>query len=265
METSRSEALARNREAWDLRARIRAPYVDTAADSDFLDPLRCADPRGWLGGSVQGVRMLCLAAGGGRHGPLFAAAGAEVTVLDLSPAMLALDRESAARRALRMRTVEGSMDDLSIFADRSFDVVFQPVSSCYLPKLDRLFSEVARVLKLGGLYLSQHKQPSALQAGSDWVAQENGYVVGMPCVSGAILPAESPHALHREAGTFEFLHRLQDILGGICRAGMVIEDVVEPRRGGPSFPVGSFEHRSGFLPPFIAMKARRVASAEVDA
>jgi len=260
----RAEALDHNRRAWDFRARIRAPYVDTASESDFQDPLRTACPRGWLGPDVRGMKILCLAAGGGRHGPLLAAAQADVTVLDLSPEMLALDRQVSARRNLSLRVFEGSMDDLSCFENGSFDAVFQPVSSCYLPKLDRLFAEVARVLKAGGLYLSQHKQPSCLQAGSAWDERAGGYVVKTHSVAGMPLPAEGPEALHREAGTSEFLHRLQDILGGICRAGMVIEAAVEPRRGHPDFPKGSFEHRSSYLPPFLALKARRVLNSALS-
>lgn len=37
---------------------------------------------------LRGLRILCLASGGGQQGPIFAAAGAEVTVLDASPQQL---------------------------------------------------------------------------------------------------------------------------------------------------------------------------------
>jgi 2-polyprenyl-3-methyl-5-hydroxy-6-metoxy-1,4-benzoquinol methylase len=51
--------------------------------------------------------VLCLAAGGGKHGPLYAAAGARVTVLDLSPAMLELDRQVARERGIGLELVQG--------------------------------------------------------------------------------------------------------------------------------------------------------------
>ena len=60
-----------------------------------------------LGGAVRGRRVLCLAAGGGRHGPLLAAAGADVTVVDLSPAMLEVDRRVAASRGLTLSIAFG--------------------------------------------------------------------------------------------------------------------------------------------------------------
>lgn len=249
--------LLHNQAAWDKRAAEKGWYVDTARDEDFLNPLKIADPRGWLGNDVRGLQILCLAAGGGRHGPLFAAAGARVTVVDLSPAMLDLDRKQAAARGLNLVTVQTSMDDLGSLADQSFDVVFQPVSTCYVPDLRPVFAGVARVLKTNGLYLSQHKQPASLQSSGAWMDQAGGYVVERPQISGSPVPDMGGGFAHREAGTFEFLHRLQDILGGICAAGLFIEDVVEPKRGGLDAAPGTFEHRSAFLPPFLALKARR--------
>ena len=74
-----------NRRIWDERARRRAGHTETAARSDFADPLAAADPLGWIPRPVTGKRILCLAAGGGKHGPLFAKAGAIVTVVDISP------------------------------------------------------------------------------------------------------------------------------------------------------------------------------------
>ena len=48
--------------------------------------------------------------------------------------------------------------------DAVFDVVVQPVSTCYVPDLAKVYAEVSRVTKVGGLYVSQHKQPASLQA-----------------------------------------------------------------------------------------------------
>src|SRR5918998_675229 len=103
-----------NRRAWDEMVAKGQRFTRPAADDDFADPLAKVDQPGWLGGDIRGKKLLCLAAGGGKHGPLYAAAGATVTVLDISPAMLELDREVAAERRLELRTVEGSMEDLSM-------------------------------------------------------------------------------------------------------------------------------------------------------
>ncbi len=54
----------------------RQRFTQPAPDADFEHPLAAVDAQGWLGGDITGWRVLCLAAGGGKHGPLYAAAGA---------------------------------------------------------------------------------------------------------------------------------------------------------------------------------------------
>ncbi|HQU42661.1 MAG: SAM-dependent methyltransferase [Planctomycetia bacterium 21-64-5] len=248
----------RNRRAWDALVRKKQCFTTPAPDEDLRGPLGTADALGWLGGSVAGKRLLCLASGGGRQSALYASAGAEVTVVDLSPEMLALDRQVAAERGLNIRVIEASMDDLNALADASFEIVLQPVSTCYLPDVLAVYREVARVTAPGGLYLSQHKQPGSLQAGVG--PSVNGYEVTEPYYRRGPLPPVVG-SRHREEGTVEFLHRWEDLLGGLCRCGFVIEDLVEPLLAKPDAAVGSFAHRCGYLPPYVRIKARRVGTA----
>ena len=244
-----------NRQAWDERVRRRDWYIDTATDKDFEHPLNVVDPCGWLGGDVAGKRLLCLAAGGGRHSVLFAAAGANVTVVDLSPKMLDLDRQRAAQRKVQVRVVEGSMDDLSMLAEASFDIVLQPVSTCYIADIATVYREVARVTAPGGIYVSQHKQPANLQA--DAGSSSRGIVLSELYYRTDPLPAAPSGSWHRESGTLEFLHRWDQLLGGLCQSGFVIEDVAEPRHADPTAEPGSFGHRCCYVPPYIKIKARR--------
>jgi SAM-dependent methyltransferase len=203
--------------------------------------------------------VLCLAAGGGKHGPLLAAAGAEVTVVDLSPAMLEQDRRIAAARGLAARTVEASMDDLSMLPAGGFDLVIQPVSTCYVPDIVAVYREVARVIAPGGLYISQHKQPASLQA-QMLPSSRGGYTITEPYDRSGPLAQAMDGLQHREAGTAEFLHRWSELLGGLCRSGFVIEDLVEPRHADPQAQPGTFAHRCCYLPPFVTVKARRAAA-----
>lgn len=249
-----------NRRAWDERVRRGEWHTETARALDFCDPLSILDECGWMEGNVRGKRVLCLAAGGGKHGPLFASAGATVTVVDLSPAMLELDRRVAAERGLNLRLVETSMEDLSALGDGSFDVVVQPVSTCYVPSVVPVYREVARVLSMGGLYISQHKQPASLQA--DVLPSATGYLLREPYYRNGPLPPVVEGCLHREAGTVEFLHRWQELIGELCRAGFVIEDLVEPRHTEAVAGQGAFGHRSSYVPPFVTFKARRNARGD---
>src|SRR5690606_1130640 len=150
---------------------------------------------------------------------LYAAAGAEVTVLDISREMLALDTQVAAERKLPVRTVEGSMLDLSMFEAGEFDLVIQPVSRCYVRRVRLDYREVARVVRPGGLYVSQHKSPTSLQA--ELRASGEGYALVEPYYRAGPLPSAEPSRL-RETGAQEFLHRWEELLGGMCQAGFAI-------------------------------------------
>ena len=256
--------LLKNAAAWDRLAKAHDALASPACDEAFTDPrnwLGTGGPadRPWLPSSLRGLEVLCLAAGGGKHGPIYAAAGASVTVVDLSASMLDLDRQVARERKLHLELIQSSMDELTMLKNDYFDLVIHPVSSCYLPTLKQVFSEIVRVCRPGGLYMSQHKSPRSLQ--SSLQPNLNGrYELLFPeCQSGdnsGALPPAPPSRL-REAGTDEFIHSLTDILGGICRAGFSIEDFFEPNEGDQEAVRGSFTHRAAFLPPYIRILARK--------
>ena len=256
--------LLKNAAAWDRLAKTHDALASPACDEAFTDPrnwLGTGGPadRPWLPSSLRGLEVLCLAAGGGKHGPIYAAAGASVTVVDLSASMLDLDRQVARERKLHLELIQSSMDELTMLENDYFDLVIHPVSSCYLPTLKQVFSEIVRVCRPGGLYMSQHKSPRSLQ--SSLQPNLNGrYELLFPeCQSGdnsRALPPAPPSRL-REAGTDEFVHSLTDILGGICRAGFSIEDFFEPNEGDQEAVRGSFTHRAAFLPPYIRILARK--------
>ncbi len=235
---ARGRAAARNRSAWDaLASDPRFAGGEPPRNREALDDWLRDEP-------LDGKPVLCLAAGGGRQGPLLAAAGAVVTVVDVSERQLDHDRRAG------LKTLCASMEKLDALGNAAFEYVVQPVSSCYVADLDRVHAEVARVLKPGGLYIVQHKQPASLQA-----SPGAPYVVGVPCADGGALPDQP--APHREAGTAEFVHSLESLLGGLCRAGFVIEDFREPPRADASAPAGDPGHRAWHLPPYLKIKARR--------
>ncbi len=248
------EHLRHNKAAWNRLVGQGSSFAQVATDEEAQRPLEVLDGRGWLPASVEGLDVLCLAAGGGWQSILYAAAGARVTVVDLSPQMLALDQREADRRGLSVNTIESSMDDLSTLLDQTFDIVHQPVSTCYVASVEPVFRETARVLRDGGLYVSQHKQPTSLQITHR--DRRDRYVVGLEYYHEGPLP-EVPDRSYRESGTVEFLHRWEELVGTLCSSGFVIEDLQEPLRADRRAKPGNFRHRGRFLPPYVRIKARR--------
>ena len=261
------EILSKNRQVYDAMAAADSPLCRPAKDEELNDPLATVDAAGWLGDSIQGRNLLCLAAGGGRQSSLYAAAGANVTVVDISGAMLELDRQVAAERGYSIRLFETSMDQLSMLRKGEFDIVIHPVSTCYLPSIRPVFMEVARVLRPEGTYVSQHKQPTSLQASLDPVEGsyqlQHGYYREVP------VPASTSNSTNsrrlREPGAIEFVHRWEEIIGGMCRAGFVIEDLSEPMHACKDAQPGTFADRANYIAPYVRIKARRKGKLATNA
>jgi SAM-dependent methyltransferase len=250
--TSMNQPLERNKAAWNRLADTGSQFANVATDDELREPLKTLDTRGWLPASVQGLDVLCLAGAGGWQSILYAVAGANVTVVDLSPSMLALDRREAERRQVTVRCVEASMDDLAELDDASFDIVHQPVSTCYVP-------DIARVARDNATYISQHKQPTSLQIVNR--NERNQYCIGIDYYHSGALPPTADTS-YREPGAVEYLHRWDQLVGELCRSGFVIEDLREPYRGDPNAPPGHFKHRGRFVAPYVRMKARRQPRTE---
>ena len=250
---------AANQAAWNQRATDpRFAYLQPWSMSKE-QALSAVDPWLMADGSLDNRRVLCLAAGGGTHGPLLAMAGADVVVVDFSLSLLQIDQRIAEQNRLRLRTVHTSMDDLSAFESAAFDCVVQPVSTCYVQDVERVYREIARVLRSGGLYVSQHKNAYSLQG--DEQPTGNGYNLRVPCISGRTANPTKHRSATRESEMTETIHSIDSLIGGLCRCGFVVEDVVEPPHADAWAAEGTPEHRAQFLPPYLKIKARRRAGS----
>jgi ubiquinone/menaquinone biosynthesis C-methylase UbiE len=190
---------------------------------------------------------------------MYASAGAKVTVVDISEGMLELDRQVAEQRRLPMRILKASMAAMPMLVDGEFDLVVHPVSTCYVSDVRPVFTEVARVLRAGGLYISQHKQPVNLQASLE--PRAGFYAIEQPLFANRPVKSPTTASRLREPGTHEYAHTLEQLLGAMCRAGMVIEDLTEPNHAKPDDPLGAFGHRCSFISPYLRVKARRVGAS----
>ena len=219
-----------NRDAWDRQVESGknpwtvpvSPEVIARARADDWSVLLTENvpvPREWFP-PMRGLRVLGLACGGGQQGPIFAAAGAQVTVFDNSPAQLARDREVAEREGLSIRTVEGDMRNLSAFADESFDLVFHPVSNLFIHEIRPVWREAARVLRQGGTLLAGFMQPIM------YIFEKGSFVVKHK-IPYSDIEVYGEEKLRVEDRPAEFGHSLSDQLAGQTDAGLAIVGVYE--------------------------------------
>jgi SAM-dependent methyltransferase len=201
-------------------------------------------PREWFP-PLQGLKILGLACGGGQQGPIFAAAGAEVTIFDNSPAQLARDCEVAEREGLNIRTVEGDMRDLSVFADESFDFIFHPTSNLFIHEIRPVWREAYRVLRHGGIMLAGFMNP--LFYLFDYDDMEKGNLHIRHKIPYSDVETYGLARLQEENRPAEFGHSLTDQLAGQLDAGFAIVGLYEDSHKGVKI--------SEYISTYIATKA----------
>lgn len=192
-----------------------------------------AVPEKWFPASIVGLKILCLASGGGQQGPILAAAGADVTVVDNSQKQLDQDALVAQRDNLDLDTIQGDMSELHFFADQTFDLIVHPVSNLFVENILPVWKEAARVLKDSGTLVSGFMNPLL------YVFDEEQEMKGklevkhsIPSSSLSGLSSEEIQSYIKSGETVEFAHTLEDQIQGQIDAGFVLTGFYEDEFGG---------------------------------
>ena len=249
-----------NRDAWAYLARAGCEASVPFGPAHFERARELLDPENLLPwDEVHSV--LCLACGGGQQGPLFASLGIRVTVADLSPAQLERDRETAHRYGLPIECVEADMLDLACLHGRDFDLVYQPISACYVPDVSRLYAEVRSTLRAGGCYRVEHWNPFHAQLAQPDPWDGSAYRIAYPQGDGEPVPW---HAYQEGTGEiaatcWHFIHSMDQLIGGLCDQGFHILHFREVATADSRAPPAEAAHVSAYLPPRFVLVGRRVS------
>lgn len=207
-------------------------------------------PRDWLP-EIAGKTVLCLAAGGGQQGPILAAAGAQVTVLDNSPKQLEQDRRVADREGLIITTVEGEMADLSMFRNESFNIIVHPVSNIFVPDIQPVWKEAYRVLQPNGILLAGFDNPAKHLFDFEEAARTGKMVVkhALPYSDAESLTEATKRKYRNEGIPLEFSHTLEAQIGGQIEAGFTLAGFYEDYDKEGDCPLRDY------MPTYIATRA----------
>ena len=199
---------ARQKRIWDKAA----PGYDRQIV--FFERNWFSGGREWLGERAHG-RVLEVAVGTGRSLPYYPA-GATVTGIELSPAMLAIARQRATDLGRDVTLREADAEHLP-FDDASFDTVTCALALCTIPSPAGAIGEMRRVLAPGGrLLLLDHigsTWPPLYAA--QWLAEritirtagEHFTRRQLPLVTAAGFQVEETERL--KAGTVERIHAVK--------------------------------------------------------
>lgn len=233
------------REGWEWGKPVSHETFERAKRGEwdvFLTPTKPV-PHEWLG-DLKGKRVLGLASGGGQQMPIFTALGAECTVLDYSPLQIESERLVAEREGYEIRMIRGDMTKPLPFGDEEFDLIFHPVSNCYVEEVRPIWKECFRVLRPGGFLLS----------GTDHyinyiVDSEEKQIVNTLPFNPLRNPAQMEQLKAEDAGV-QFSHSLEEQIGGQLEAGFALLALYEDTNG-----EGRLHEMN--IPTFIAMRAQK--------
>ena len=204
---SHEEYIAARRGKWDV----------------LLTPTKFV-PHAWFG-DLKGKRVLGLASGGGQQMPVFAALGADCTVLDYSERQLASERMVAQREGYEISIIRADMTKRLPFEDDSFDLIFHPVSNCYVEEVCPIFRECFRVLKSGGILLS------GLDNGINYITGEDEKIIVNTLPFNPLKNPEHRKLLEDTDCGMQFSHTIEEQIGGQLKAGFILTDLYGDTNG----------------------------------
>lgn len=209
----------------------------------YLTPTKSV-PHEWFG-DLRGKRVLGLASGGGQQIPIFSALGAKCTLLDYSEQQCESDRMVAEREGYEVEIIRADMTKPLPFEDGSFDLIFHPVSNCYVREVEPIFRECYRVLKKGGVFLGGY------DIGINYIFDENEDRVLYSLPFDPLSDEKIYNDCVQNDWGIQFSHTIEEQLGGQLRAGFCLTDIYEDTNGEGNL----HEHN---IPSFVATRSVKI-------
>lgn len=181
-------------------------------------------PHNWFPASLEGLKLLGLASGGAQQMPIFAALKADCTVLDYSKKQLESEIAFAKKAGYIIKTVNYDMTKELPFADETFDIIFHPVSNCYVEEVEGIFKECYRILKKGGIFIG------GFDNGFNYITYDEITITNKLPYNPLKNKAQMEEAIKNDDG-IQFSHTLEEQIGGQLKAGFILTDIYEDFNG----------------------------------
>lgn len=253
-----------NASFWDNEANSESPWsqpvsteIITSAKSGnwAIHVTKKKLPEGWLPKNINSKDILCLASAGGQQAPVLAAAGANVTVFDISEQQLEQDKLVAKRDDLSLKTIQGDMNNLACLSNDSFDFIVHPISNIYAPDLTPVWNECYRVLRKNGVLISSFYNPVLFIFEKNKSLDEKGLLKPVHNIPYSDLTSLDKGKLQNKIDKGEplcFGHSLTEQIQGQIKAGFVLAGFYEDNHPSPRFLI------EGYMPTMIATRAIKI-------
>lgn len=209
---------------WGVPISHEAYLAAKAGSWDVLLTPNKPVPHEWFG-SMKGKKILGLASGGGQQMPIFTALGASCTVLDYSQHQLDSEKQVSQREGFEIEIIRADMTKPLPFPDGCFDLIFHPVSNCYVAEVEPIWRECFRVLKPGGVLLA------GLDNGVNFWFDDNEERLTYTMPFNPLVNPDQKELLERLDCGVQFSHTIDEQIGGQLKAGFILTDVFEDTNG----------------------------------
>ncbi len=206
----------------------------------YLTPTKPV-PHHWFG-DLKGKKILGLASGGGQQIPIFTALGAHCTVLDYSKEQCNSEELVAKREGYEVKILQEDMTKRLPFEDETFDIIFHPVSNCYIEKVEPVFQECYRVLKKGGLFLGGY------DIGINYVFDIDEKYIKYSLPFNPLKNKEHYESVLKNNDGIQFSHTIEEQINGQLQAGFRLLNLYDDTNG-----CGNIHDHN--IPSFIATLA----------
>lgn len=187
----------------------------------LLTPIKYV-PKNWFP-ELKNKKLLGLACGGGQQMPIFTALGADCTVLDYSDRQLASEKYVADREGYKINIVKADMTRKLPFENDSFDIIFHPVSNCYIENVYHVWNECYRVLRKGGILLA------GMDNGINYLFDDEE--ISLEIVNklpfNPLKNEEQFKKIENNNDGIQFSHTIEEQIGGQLKAGFILKDLYE--------------------------------------
>ena len=214
------------KEGWEWGIPITHETFLNAKNGDWnmlLTPTKFV-PKDWYP-DLKGKQVLGLASGGGQQMPIFAALGAVCTLMDYSQKQIDSDLLVSKRENYNINAVKSDMTKEFPFHDESFDIIFHPVSNCYIEDVRHVWNECYRVLKNGGILMA------GLDNGINFLFDENEKEIKYKLPFNPLKDETLLKKLMQNNDGVQFSHTAEEQIRGQLKAGFKLIDIYEDTNG----------------------------------
>jgi SAM-dependent methyltransferase len=245
------------KKGWNLISRSYQRKTRISLEDVHYGPISPGETELKLLGDVKAKDVLEIGCGGGQNTIVLAKWGARSVGLDISEEQIKYARKLASSEGVKTEFYVDNMEDLSVFRDRSFDIVLSSFAIEYADNILGTFKEVFRVLRRTGLFVFAAVHPIISKGRPMRYGKRRVWAV-----ANYFDRRRRVWKWKVEEGVARFRGRqitIQDYFDLLCDAGFSVERVLEPEpypvaKMSPSELAGVPYFEAGFLKNYELMR-----------